>query len=82
LETGKPRKSAMTVSLLDAEHMSSLAGELAKSGDYLGWTEIELELRDRSYSDAAEWLRDDKLRKRLDTICRDARTRKLTQPQS
>jgi hypothetical protein len=63
--------------------MSSLAGEQANSGDLLGWIEIELELRDRSYSNAAEWLRDDKLRKRrLDTICRGARTRKLTQPQS
>jgi hypothetical protein len=68
----------MTVSVLNAEHMSSLAEELAKSGDYLGWTEIELELRDRSYPDAPEWLRDDKLRKRLDAICREARTKKPT----
>jgi hypothetical protein len=39
----------MTVSPPEAEHMSSLAEEMAKSGRLLGWTEIELELRDRNY---------------------------------
>ena len=49
--------------------MSSLAEELAKSGNYPSSREIELELRARGYGSAAEWLSDETLRQRIDALC-------------
>ena len=65
----------MAVSKTTAAHMSSLAEELAKSGRYRGWAEIEFELRDRGYPEAEEWLFDPVLRRRITTLCETARAR-------
>jgi hypothetical protein len=53
--------------------MSSLADDLAKSGRYRGYAGIELELRDRGYPEAEQWLFDTTLRHRLSSMCDLAR---------
>ena len=65
----------MLMSPTTVADMSSLADELAKSGHYRGWAEIELELRDRGYPEAEHWLLNPWLRQRLSSICDLARAR-------
>ena len=65
----------MLMSPTTVADMSSLADKLAKSGDYRGWAEIELELRDRGYPEAEHWLLNPLLRQRLSSICDLARAR-------
>jgi hypothetical protein len=63
----------VTLSLTAIEYMSSLADELAQSGKYRGYAEIERELRDRGYPEAEEWLFNTTLRHRLSSMCDHAR---------
>lgn len=54
------------------ERMWMLAYEMARSGDYLGWRAIEVELRSQGYSRARQLLDDEKTRDQLDGMCIDA----------
>lgn len=68
----------MLMSSSRTAHMSALADELAKSGHYRGWAEIEFELRDRGYPEAENWLLNPWLRRRISSICDLARARVVT----
>jgi hypothetical protein len=52
------------------------AKELAESGQFAGWLEIELELRYvEGFQQARIWLDDVTIREELDIVCQRARTR-------
>ncbi len=53
--------------------MWALAYNLAQSGDYTGWWEIEFELKDQGFSRARQLLDDEQISERLDTMCAEAR---------
>lgn len=53
--------------------MWQLANELARSGDYSGWLDIEWELRSRGYGRARQLLDNESTRDRLDKMCAEAR---------
>lgn len=48
------------------------AGKLAVSGDYEGWVAIEGELRSRGFSRARLLFDNDRIREKLDDICKRA----------
>ncbi|CDX18185.1 hypothetical protein MPLB_1700055 [Mesorhizobium sp. ORS 3324] len=48
------------------------AGKLASSGDYEGWLAIESELRSRGFSRAKLLFDNDRVRKKLDDVCKRA----------
>lgn len=48
------------------------AGKLASSGDYDGWLAIEWELRSRGFSRAKLLFDNDRVRQKLDDICKKA----------
>lgn len=48
------------------------AGKLASSGDYDGWLAIESELRSRGFSRAKLLFDNDRVRQKLDDICKKA----------
>ncbi|MEI9410787.1 MULTISPECIES: hypothetical protein [Mesorhizobium] len=48
------------------------AGKLAASGDYEGWLAIEWELRSRGFSRAKLLFDNDRVREKLDDICKKA----------
>lgn len=54
-------------------HMWREAGKLAASGDYEGWLAIESELRSRGFPRAKLLFDNDRVREKLDDICRRAR---------
>ena len=54
--------------------MWALADELARSGRFRHWRQIEWELRERGYSRAPQLLNHAGARDRLDRACTDART--------
>ena len=53
--------------------MWALAYNLAQSGEYTGWLDIEAELKDQEFSRARQLLDDKQIRERLDTVCSEAR---------
>ena len=54
------------------EVMWALAHNLAQSGEYAGWWEIEAELKNQDFSRARQLLDDKQIRERLDTMCSEA----------
>ncbi len=56
--------------------MWALAYNLAQSGEYAGWWDIEVELTDQEFSRAHQLLDDEQIRERLDTMCDEARKNK------
>jgi hypothetical protein len=55
------------------EVMWALAYNLAQSGEYAGWSDIEAELQSQEFSCARQLLDDKQIRERLDTMCSEAR---------
>jgi hypothetical protein len=53
--------------------MWALAYNLAQSGEYAGWWDIEAELEGQEFSRARQLLNDKQIRERLDTMCSKAR---------
>lgn len=64
----------MAISREKETRMWALADELAQSGRFNHWRQIEWELRERGYSRAPQLLNDVHMRDRLDRMCTDART--------
>ncbi len=55
------------------EIMWALAYNLAQSGEYARWWDIESELKNQEFSRARQLLDDKQIRQRLDTMCSEAR---------
>ncbi len=55
------------------ERMWALAYNLAQSGEYTGWWDIEVELKSQGFSRARQLLDDEQIRERLDGMCAEAR---------
>ncbi len=55
------------------EVMWALAYNLAQSGEYAGWSDIEAELEGQEFSRARQLLNDKQIRERLDTMCAEER---------
>ena len=55
------------------EIMWELAYNLAQSGEYAGWRDIEVELEGQEFSRSRQLLNDKQIRERLDTMCAEAR---------
>ncbi len=53
--------------------MWALAYNLAQSGEYAGWRDIEVELEGQEFSRARQLLDNQQIRQRLDTMCSEAR---------
>ncbi len=53
--------------------MWALAYNLAQSGEYTGWWDVEVELRAQGFSRARQLLDDEQIRERLDGMCVEAR---------
>ncbi len=53
--------------------MWALAYNLAQSGEYAGWWDIEAELESREFSRTRQLFDDKQIRERLDTMCSEAR---------
>jgi len=53
--------------------MWALAYNLAQSGEYPGWCDIEVELEGQGFSRAHQLLDDEQIRERLDVMCVEAR---------
>ncbi len=53
--------------------MWALAYNLAHSGEYTGWWDIEVELETQGFSRARQLLDDEQIRERLDGMCVEAR---------
>ena len=62
----------MPISRQKEERMWALAEKFAKSGDYIGWWDVEVKLRCLGYPRARSLL-DKGVRARLDRICTEAR---------
>jgi len=56
-----------------AELIDRLADEMARSGEYADWMEIEVALRHQGYREARQLLDDRYRRNELDGMCRQAR---------
>jgi hypothetical protein len=56
-----------------AEQMWLLADDLARSGAFRSWREVERELISRSYLRASSLLNTSTIRSRLDFLCAEAR---------
>ncbi len=54
------------------ERMWPLADKMARSGDYFGWRDIEVELRSLGYPRARQLLDTEQMRERLDRMCTEA----------
>ncbi len=57
----------------EEESMWDLVYELARSGGFTDWLQIDGELRKRGYSRARQLLDDERTRERLDRMCAEAR---------
>ncbi len=55
------------------EIMWALAYNLAQSGEYAGWWDIEAELKNQEFSGARQLLDNKQTRQRLDSMCSEAR---------
>ncbi len=54
------------------EIMWALAHNLAESGEYAGWWDIEAELKSQEFSSARQQLDDNHIRERIDSMCSEA----------
>ncbi len=54
------------------ERMWKLTDEMARSGDYGGWWDIEVELRSLGYFRARQLLDNERIREKLDRLCAKA----------
>ncbi len=63
---------AMPISREKEERMWTLAYEMARSGDYVGWWDIEVELRSLGYPRARQLLDNEQTREKLDRMCAEA----------
>ncbi len=54
------------------ERMWTLAYEMARSGEYGGWWDIEVELRSLGYPRARQLLDNEQTREKLDRMCAEA----------
>ena len=61
------------MSRVRADVMWALAYNLAQSGEYAGWWDIEAELKNQEFSRARQLLDNQQIRQRLDTMCSEAR---------
>jgi len=52
------------------------AGKLALSGDYEGWQAIERELRSKGFPRAKLLLNNDRVRDKLDDLCKNAQEKR------
>ena len=52
------------------EAMAEKAKQMASSGQYSDWLEIELELRRIGFREARQWLKSVPVRAELDRLCR------------
>ena len=52
------------------------AGKLALSGDYEGWQAIERELRSKGFPRAKLLLNNDRVRDKLDDLCKNAQKKR------
>ncbi len=59
-----------------AETISRMSRELANSGNYAGWLDIEMALRAQGYSEARTQLDNRYVRGELDALCKAAKARK------
>ncbi len=57
------------------ERMWRLAHQMAESGRYSGWLQIEWELRERGFQRARQLLDDEGIRERLNQACTAAKAR-------
>ncbi len=62
----------MSVSREKEERMWRLADQMARSGRYSGWWEIEVELRTLGFPRARQLLDNEQVRERLDRMCAKA----------
>ena len=63
----------MPISREKEERMWTLAYEMARSGDYVGWWDIEVELRSLGYPRARGLLDNEQTREKLDRMCTEAK---------
>ena len=56
-----------------ANYISKRSWEMATSGQYADWMQIELALRSEGYSEARQQLDSQFLRQELNQMCREAR---------
>ncbi len=68
----------MPISRQKEERMWALAEKFAKSGDYIGWWDVEPKLRSLGYSRARSLLDNEGVRARLDRICTEARESRIS----
>ena len=68
----------MPISRQKEERMWALAEKFAKSGDYIGWWDVEPKLRSLGYSRARSLLNNEGVRARLDRICTEARESRIS----
>ena len=66
----------MPISREKEERMWTLAYEMARSGEYGGWWDIEVELRYLGYPRARQLLDNEQMRERLDRMCAEAQKRR------
>jgi hypothetical protein len=56
------------------QHLQSLASKFAQSGKFIGWRQIEFELKfEKDFEIAREWLHRPETREELERLCQEAR---------
>ncbi len=56
------------------QHLQSLASKFAQSGKFIGWRQIEFELKfEKGFELAREWLHRPETREELNQLCQEAR---------
>jgi hypothetical protein len=68
----------MPISRQKEERMWTLAEKFAKSGDYIGWWDIEPKLRSLSHFRARSLLENESVRAKLNRICTEARKSRIS----
>jgi hypothetical protein len=68
----------MPISRQKEERMWALTEKFGKSGDYIGWWDIEPKLRSLGYPRARALLDNEGVRARLDRICNEARKSRMS----
>jgi hypothetical protein len=62
-----------------AQRIQARARELARSGTFIGWRQLEFELSfEKDFAEARDWLNRATTREELDRLCRKARARRLS----
>lgn len=70
---GRRRFMVKRVSSKSDVNMWRVAGKLALSGDHEGWQAIERQLRSKGFTRAKLLLDNDRIRDKLDDLCKSAR---------